>query len=115
MVTQAQVDEAYRSGRAYRLYAYVCSVTCVKRTDRDPPPTATFTQIYQQRPADCRYAVASIWDYATGDRFYVFDLFSVKKNVTTNELIVPIPRLVHDDLDAAIMATVLLYNKEPKR
>jgi len=105
---------AYRNGRVFRLCAYVCSQTCVKRAASDPPPTASFAQIYQSRPRDCRYAVVAMWDVARyADRFYVFDLFNVKKT-PKNELVVPRPRLVHDHLDAAIMATVLLYNKEPK-
>lgn len=111
-MVSVELDEAqYRNGERFRLYAYVCSVTCVKRTDRDPPPTANFAQVYLGRPVDCRYAVVSIWDYCKGDRFYVFDLFEVKKNSDNGELLTPTPRLVHDDLDAAIMATVLLYNK----
>jgi hypothetical protein len=95
----------------FRLYAYVCSVTCVKRSG-DPPPTVNFAQVYLKRPPDCRYAIVGKWNYPThGDRYYVFDLFEVKKNNDNGELLTPMPRLVHDDLDAAIMATVLLYNK----
>jgi hypothetical protein len=97
----------------FRLHAYVCSVTCVKRSG-DPPPTVNFAQIYLQRPIDCRYAVAGIWNCGR-ERYYVFDLFEVKKNSDNGELLTPMPRLVHDDLDAAIMATVLLYNKEAIR
>lgn len=97
----------------FQLHAYVCSQTCVKRVNHDPPPTVNFAQIYLQRPPDCRYAVAGIWVCGT-DRFYVFDLFEVKTRGHGGELITPMPRLVHDDLDAAIMATVLLYDKETK-
>jgi hypothetical protein len=100
----------------YRVYAYVCSVTCVRRVDQDPPPSATFTQIYRLRPADCRYAVVGVWDFnLNSDRFIVWDLFNVLKNPATGNLAMPRPRLQHTDLDAAIMATVLLYNKEAKR
>lgn len=108
-----QIDAAYRRGDLYRCHAFVCSVTCVKRTDRDPPPTATFQQIYRQRPADCRYVVVGVWapdPSKNCERFAVFDLFEVKKD-QFNVLIEPKPRFMVDDLDAAIMATVLLYNK----
>lgn len=106
-----QIEAAYRRGDLYRCHAFVCGVTCVRRTDRDPPPTATFQQIYQQRPADCRYVIVGVWMPPLGlERYYAFDLFEVKKD-QFNVLVIPKPRLTHDDLDAAIMATVLLYNK----
>lgn len=107
-------DARYRRGETYRCHAYVCSVTCVRRTDRDPPPSATFAQIYQQRPADCRYAVVGYWapsPSTSSEKFLVWDLFNVLKNDSTGAVIIPKPRLMLDDLDAAIMATVLLYNK----
>jgi hypothetical protein len=102
-ITIRTVDDAeYLLGRRLRLQAFVCGVTCVKRTD-GKPPTATFTQIYQQRPADCRYAIVSQWSLARHvDAYFVFDLFEVKKDASTGELIEPKPRLSHYDLDAAI-------------
>lgn len=82
----------------------------------DPPPTVNFAQVYLKRPPDCRYAIVGKWNYPTGaDRFYTFDLFAVKKNSDNGELLTPLPRLRHDDLDAIIMATVLLYNSKEKR
>lgn len=109
-------ETQYQLGERLRLWAFICSHTCVKRMDGDPPPTATFAQIYQQRPPDCRYAILSRWDLVNHfDCYYAVDLFEVKRDLNTNELITPPSRLRHDDLDAIIMATVLLYNKEPKR
>lgn len=107
-------ETQYRMGQRFRLWAFVCGQTCVRRMDGDPPPTATFQQIYQQRPADCRYAVTSLW-LEGRDWFGVFDLFDVKVAPQTNDVETPKARLVHHDLEAAIMATVMLYNKEAKR
>jgi hypothetical protein len=115
LTTEVIDDAEYLMGRRLRLQAFVCGVTCVRRAN-GKPPTATFTQIYQQRPADCRYAVVSQWSMAQHvDAYFTFDLLNVEKHRDTGEVIEPKPRIAHYDLDAAIMATVLLYNKEPKR
>lgn len=94
----------------YQLHAYVASGKVIRRT---PSSTATFTQVYQLRLSDYRYAVVSQWDCAEHSwRYLVWDLFNVKKWVGDygETLITPAPRLTHTDLDAAIMATVMLYN-----
>jgi hypothetical protein len=69
----------------------------------------TFTRIYQNRPNEARYAIAGHYSVVThADEFLVWDLFEVKKD-PDNQIVEPRLRLRHDDLDAAIMAAVLLY------
>ncbi|WP_309646038.1 hypothetical protein [Phenylobacterium sp.] len=95
----------------YQLHAYVCGVDCVRRYDN--LGTVTFTKIYQQRPKNCRYAVAGSWDIAiNAERYLVWDLFTTMRKGAHGELITPKPKLQHHDLDAAVMATVLLYGEE---
>jgi hypothetical protein len=104
------------TGNRYHLHAYVCGGACVRRvTLGQRMPTVDFPQVFASRPNDCRYAVVSQWDMAEHKfRYVVFDLFEVKKKTFAtmpDELIAPKPRLVHDDLDAAIMGTVMLYDE----
>ena len=94
----------------YKLFAWVCGADCVRRMEQ-PSARAPFHHIYQNRPKDCRYAVCGEYDMATGaDRYFVWDLFNVMKDPSDGSVITPKPRLTHSDLDAIIMATVMLYN-----
>lgn len=69
----------------------------------------TFQHVYARRPDNCRYAVVSTWDQNTCSRQYeVLDLFNVLKD-GMNKLTPPAPRWINEDLNAAIMTTVLLY------
>jgi hypothetical protein len=92
----------------YVLQAYVASGSVKRLT---PISTVTFTQVYQGRTQEYRYAVAGQWDVAEHAwRYLVWDLFDAMLQDPFNQLIPPAPRLTHTDLDAAIMATVMLYN-----
>lgn len=69
----------------------------------------TFAWIYQNRPNEARYAIVSTWDCNTHRwQYEVLDLFSTLKD-QSNGLTPPTPRWVHEELSAAIMATVLMY------
>jgi hypothetical protein len=70
----------------------------------------TFSWIYRQRPKTHRYAIASEWDANVGESFIVWDLFHVWKG-RGGRLITPKPRLTHFDYDAALMATIMLYDR----
>lgn len=98
----------------FHLHAYVCSGVCVHRMSTDDShPTRNFTQVFVKRPNKCRYAVVGQWTSQQRQVFLVFDLFKVDKvpKLGGDELITPEPVLTHDDLDAAIMGTVLLYEE----
>lgn len=92
----------------YQLHAYVCAPGCVHWTEW--MGTVSFRWIYMSRPNDCRYAVASKWN----EQVLVWDLYSVEKFTATDELITPDPMRVHESVDAAIMATALLYDEKDK-
>lgn len=109
----ASLSDAYPTGNRYHLHAYVCGGACVRRVDTSDPPTCTFRQVFTNRPDGCRYAVVSQWDMmGNKSRYLVFDLFRTNAKFSNDAaaIIPPKPRLVHDDLDAAIMGTVMLYN-----
>ncbi len=75
--------------------------------------SVTFTRIYQNRPDEYRYAVASQWDLAEhSERYLVWDLWSTMIRKPSNDIITPRPMLTHMDLDAAIVATQMLYGQE---
>lgn len=91
----------------YRLHAYVCGAACIQRFDM--PGTVSFTWIYQRRPKDCRYAVAGAWSSdKRREDVIVWDLFTVWKQ-PDGSLVTPVPFGKHSDVDAAIMATAMLY------
>lgn len=81
-----------------------------------PPPTdstVTFKWIYQNRPNGPRYAVGSYWNVEHHrDHFLVWDLFNVMRDPGSGHVVEPHPTLTHHDLDAAVMATVLLYERK---
>jgi allophanate hydrolase subunit 2 len=99
------------SGR-YTLHAYVCAQGCVKW--RESMGSVSFDYIYVNRPNDCRYAVAGEYDVkAQGERVLVWDLYNVSKNAR-GQLVTPMPVRVHVDVNSAVMATSILYDKPPE-
>lgn len=92
----------------YHIHAYVRpGGVCTRKSMQ---AQVTFNWLYQNRPDGCRYAVASDWDAgAHARRYLVFDLFHVMRDDQTNRLVTPTPVRMCADLDAAVMATVLLY------
>lgn len=96
----------------YRLHAYVCGPGCVQWSHSIG--TVSFEWIYLNRPMDCRYAVAGSWSVPKhGEEIIVWDLFDthISKAKGRLTLVPPKPRFEVDDLDAAVMATSLLYNE----
>ncbi len=97
----------------YRLHAYVCAKNCVHY--QDAMGTVTFKWIYQNRPDNCRYAVA---DYYAVDKHkpivVVWDMHNVTLRMPTLEPLPPPPISKHEDVDAAIMATALRYDEDGK-
>lgn len=94
----------------YRLHAYVCGEGCVKWSDQIS--TVSYDWIYMNRPAECRYAVAGQWSVPKhGEEVVVWDLFDTQQRMVRGHLtlIPPKPMFEVDDLDAAIMATNMLY------
>lgn len=99
-----------RVGR-YVLYAYVCGAGCVQMADVEG--TVTFTQIFMKRPSECRYAVVGYWDVVEHkERVLVWDMFDSRINTTGSKVFPPLPVRVCDDVDQAIMATLMLYDQE---
>jgi hypothetical protein len=95
----------------YALHAFVYPTREVHRLE--PYGRVTFRFIYQNRPPEARYAVVGHYNAAAHtDEFLVWDLFKALKKSSDGDLIEPRPRLRHDDLNAAIMATVLLFGSE---
>jgi hypothetical protein len=93
------------------LHAYVCGNACVQPVDN--MGTVTFTWLFLHRPADCRYAIVSQWDVkAHADKVLVFDLYETQENIKSGRLVTPAPVRVCDSIDAAIMATTLLYEDD---
>lgn len=94
----------------YRLHAFIQHGNVIRY---EPMGGVSFTHIYQSRPNDARYAVAGHYSVALHDRTYlVWDLYGVLKDPVDHKLLEPKPVLKHDDLDAAIMAAVLLYERK---
>lgn len=104
----------YREMQAqYRLHAYVCGPGCVRWSDQHS--TVTFEWIYLNRPDECRYAVAGKWSTKKhGEEVLVWDLFDARQTRTRGKitLIPPRPKIRTDELDAAIMASSMLYDSE---
>lgn len=98
-------------GQQYTLYAYVCGGACVKRSDVDG--TVSFMQVFMKRPSECRYAVVGMWDVAThGEVILVWDLFETMQKQRSGKLVAPQPLMVCDDVDQAIMATLILFDMD---
>lgn len=96
----------------YGVRAWIMQDRSVRRVE--PYSRVTFRQIYQNRPDEAHYVVAAYYNVALStDRYVVWDLFeAVRNGVAGHNVYAPKPRLTHDDLDAAITATVMLYGKE---
>jgi hypothetical protein len=93
----------------YRLHAFVCGTSCVKHYDM--MGTVPFSWVWQHRPDNCRYAVAGHYDsQVREDRVIVWDLHTVVTKPPLFEPIEPDPVATHTTVDAAIMATAMLYN-----
>lgn len=98
-----------RPGR-YQLHAYVCGSACVRASDVDG--TVTFMQVFLKRPTGCRYAIVSEWDVADScERVLVWDLDDTRMRTGGSRVYPPPPMRVFDDVDQAIMATVMLYEQ----
>lgn len=100
---------APRRGQQYTLYAYVCNGACVRRSDVDG--TVAFEAVFVKRPQDCRYAIVGLWDVVShGERILVWDLFETLQKARSGKLIEPKPLMQCDDVDQAIMATLMLFD-----
>jgi hypothetical protein len=94
----------------YRLYAYVCGAGCVQHADVDG--TVTFMQVFMKRPATCRYAIVGKWDpERNGEIFVVWDLDATLLDAAAR-IHPPEAVKVYDDIDQAIMATLMLYEND---
>ena len=114
------------AGLHYELQAYVCGHACVQ-----PSPFegwATFAQIFNARPNDCRYAVVRrvtiqvdydnvVKHTKPGGPFMVWDLYhdavvSRAKRVAQLTLRPPPPTWTGDTADGMIMKAMALYERE---
>ena len=90
----------------YTMHAYVCGRSCVRLTQHEG--AMTFNQIFLERPADCRYAIA---EFPAG-YFLVWDLLEVATFQQTDAVfLAPKPTRTTRDVSSAIVATTLLYDK----
>lgn len=90
----------------YLLHAYVCGEGCVKWNDNIG--MVTFSRVFVDRPNNCRFAVAE----EKPERVIVWDLYNVEQTVRSGKLVTPQPFGVHTTVDAAVMATQMLYDTE---
>jgi len=98
--------------RQYQLYAYVCGNGCAQKPDVDG--TVTFMAVFLKRPRECRYAVVGAWDVDQHrERILVWDLDDTRMRRHGGTRVYPPPTLhEYDDVDQAIMATMMLYGGE---
>lgn len=91
----------------YKLHAYVCGTACTKSSPFEG--WATFDQIFNHRPNDCRYGVAQ----TTAGDVLVWD-FYCDALLEHNSLVLraPPPVRMGFDLDAMTMATMMTYGDE---
>jgi hypothetical protein len=95
----------------FRLHAYVCGDACVQYVDN--MGTLSFMKIFMHRPSNCRYAIVTRWNIEKhADEVIVWDMFETLEHIRTADVLPPPPRHVCDSIDAAIMATTLLYEDE---
>jgi hypothetical protein len=95
----------------YTIHAYVCSGGCTRIPDVQG--TVPFEQIYTKRPDSCRYAVVGTWSMEKHAEVYaVLDLYEARTKGKTMRVVEPPPRMICEDLDQAIAATMLLYEGE---
>ena len=100
----------YGEGDRFTLHAYVCGSACVKTLPVEG--TVTFGWVYRNRPDNCRYAVVR---QPLGD-YLVWDLYNAvhpapQWGAGSVQLRIPKTRLTHTDLDAALVATLMLYEE----
>ena len=94
----------------YRLHAYICGRQCIERMSY--MGTVDYRTIFNQCPLNCRYAIVSMWDIVMHEeRVAVFDMDTTRTSYGNNSLeIEPGPPIeYYSTVDAAIMATALLY------
>lgn len=94
-----------RGEAQYRVHAYICGRTCVQHVEQ--MGTVPFSWVWQHRPGDCRYAVASEW--RPNEVVIVWDLYQVQMLMPDLKPIAPEPITEYGDVDAAIMATAMTY------
>jgi hypothetical protein len=95
----------------YKLHAYVCGPDCVQWSDSIG--TKTFGRIFTESPEECRYAVAGTWDIDEyREKVVVWDLDNVRGHHSKPIILTPDPVRVCDDVDAAIVSTAMLYDRE---
>lgn len=100
----------YTARDRYTLYAYVCGSACVRRPDVDG--TISFLMIFMKRPPECRYAVVGEWDVAQHkERIFVWDMEDVRQRPRNLRVYPPAPLREFDDVDQAIMATLMMYEQ----
>lgn len=108
-------DAARRmTGYHYQLCCYVCGNGCLK-----PSPFegwASFTQIFQQRPDTCRYAVARIipvFHNEPAGPFVCWDLYDDKLlSLTYRRYVVPPPPVWEGPTeDGVTMKAMMLYDE----
>jgi hypothetical protein len=96
----------------YKLIAFVCDEGCVKRV-KQGYGTRTFRDIYVNRPDDCRYAVATQWNPVKHEEeVIVWDLYEATTQPLFRDIQAPQPTLIHHSVEAAIAATLLLYEDD---
>lgn len=95
----------------YKIHAYVCGAGCLKLPDVDG--VVNFETVYTKRPDGCRYVVVGQWSVAKhGEIYEVVDLYAVSFKGLTKRIVMPSALLICEDLDAAIMAAMMLYEGE---
>lgn len=94
----------------FRLHAYVCGNACLQTPDVDG--TMSFNMIFVKRPDNCRYAIVTRYSVDKhDDEVMVWDMFDAMENIRTGVISPPDPVRVAGTVDAAIMATFLLYDE----
>lgn len=111
MATGRKQLMATRTTEQYRLHAYVCGRSCIKRSSYEG--VVNYRTIFNGCPTECRYAVVSYWDIVRHEeRVAVFDMDATVKRPGVSLSIEPGPPIeYYNTVDAAIMATALLYEE----
>lgn len=100
-------------GIHYQLHCYVCGRACTKPSPFDG--WATFTQIMQQRPDGCRFAVARIVPvFGTKPQgpYLVWDLFLPRAVHNNGWINAPKPLWRSASVDGLVMKAMALYDRE---
>jgi hypothetical protein len=92
----------------FKLHAYVCGNACLQTPDVDG--TMSFQMVFLKRPENCRYAIVTHYNIEQhGDEVLVWDLYEAMENLRTGAIVPPEPVRKCESVDAAIMATFMLY------